>query len=160
MGIPYNTLRDHFKKAQGLMAPPRRTVFDYPMAEYKGDGSTEVDPVPISSSSSQVEPQEVAPTFNPFDVRRRGRKPALPRLIEYQLKVFLREMTANGLIVDRTQLKQVAYKIASELHLVEFKATDMWLQAFQVIPSFPSRPSLISLTTGSSFSLCCAQWWK
>jgi hypothetical protein len=130
MGIPYNTLRDHFKKAQGLMAPPRRTVFDYPMAEYKGgDSPQEIDPVPISPT---VEQQEAPTSFNPFDVRRRGRKPALPRLIEHQLKVFLKEMAANNLVVDRTQLKQVAYKIANDLNLVEFKATDMWLQAFQV----------------------------
>lgn len=127
MGIPYNTLRDHFKKAQGLMAPPRRTVFDYPMAEYKG---TEIA---VAEAEPVVRPPEVEnPTFNPYDARRRGRKPALPRLIEYQLKAFIKEMGALGLVVDRTQLKQVAYKIASDLQLVEFKATDMWLQAFQV----------------------------
>jgi hypothetical protein len=123
MGIPYNTLRDHFKKAQGLMAPPRRTVFDYPMAEYKGAEVLEEHP---------VEPEPEPPAY---DIRRRGRKPALPRLIEYQLKVFIKEMAALGLIVDRTQLKQVAYKIATDLNLVEFKATDMWLQAFQVCPN-------------------------
>jgi hypothetical protein len=128
MGIPYNTLRDHFKKAQGLMAPPRRTVFDYPMAEYKGTETLEELPV------EPVEAETPAPAT--YDVRRRGRKPALPRLIEYQLKVFIKEMCALGLVVDRTQLKQVAYKIATDLHLVEFKATDMWLQAFQVCPSF------------------------
>lgn len=126
MGIPYNTLRDHFKKAQGLMAPPRRTVFDYPMAEYKGgDVIHEIDAgsVPIDCDLT---------TFNPYDTRRRGRKPALPRLIEHQLKVFIKEMGNIGLTVDRTQLKQAAYKIATDLNLVEFKATDMWLQAFQV----------------------------
>jgi hypothetical protein len=106
MGIPYNTLRDHFKKAQGLMAPPRRTTFDYPMVEYKG-------PLQAPENRPPVEAANPGPAdltdFNPYDFRRRGRKPSLPRLIEYQLRVFVREMGNIGLVVDRTQLKQVLF---------------------------------------------------
>ena len=131
------------------MAPPRRTVFDYPMAEYKG--AEVLEEIPLESGAVET------PALATYDVRRRGRKPALPRLIEYQLKVFIKEMGALGLVVDRTQLKQVAYKIATDLHLVEFKATDMWLQAFQVLFIF----SLTFLFFLSSFSpdktqfVCC-----
>ena len=140
MGIPYNTLRDHFKKAQGLMAPPRRTVFDYPMAEYKGielndlEGGNNGGSIPIIDTviNHSHHSHSTSSSYNPHDTRRRGRKPALPKLIEYQLKVFIKEMGNVGLTIDRTQLKQVAYKIAIDLNLVEFKATDMWLQAFQV----------------------------
>ncbi len=97
--IPYNTLRDHYKKAQGLMAPPRRTTFNYPMAEYKG-------PHAFEHRLSTVIAADNAKPFV-YDVRKRGRKPALPKLIEAQLKTFVVKMNSIGLAVDRTQLKQV-----------------------------------------------------
>ena len=97
--IPYNTLRDHFKKSQGLMAPPRRTTFNYPMAEYKG-------PHAFEQRLHTVIAPEIAKPFV-YDIRKRGRKPALPKLIETQLKTFVVKMNSIGLAVDRTQLKQV-----------------------------------------------------
>jgi hypothetical protein len=97
--IPYNTLRDHYKKSQGLMAPPRRTSFNYPLAEYKG-------PTVYQQRLRTVIAPENAKPFV-YDIRKRGRKPALPKLIESQLKTFVVKMNAVGLAVDRTQLKQV-----------------------------------------------------
>lgn len=99
-GIPYNTLRDHFKKAQGLMAPPKRTSFNYPMADYKEPPTAEhrLQTVVTSDNSKPFV----------YDIRKRGRKPALPKLIESQLKTFVIKMNSIGLAVDRTQLKQVS----------------------------------------------------
>mmetsp|Transcript_21307 Transcript_21307/g.30838 ORF Transcript_21307/g.30838 Transcript_21307/m.30838 type:complete len:467 (+) Transcript_21307:58-1458(+) len=123
-GIPYNTLRDHYKKAQGLMPPPRRTQFEYPiLSEYTGP--------PLSCERKSRLPSRSCTSYAPFDSRRRGRKPVLPRLVEFMLKVFTTEMGKIDLPVDRTQLKQVAFKLASDLEYHDFKATDMWLQAFQ-----------------------------
>lgn len=101
--IPYNTLRDHYKKSQGLMAPPRRTTFNYPIAEFKGPTTYQ------QRLRTVIAPENAKPFV--YDIRKRGRKPALPQLIESQLKTFVIKMNSIGLAVDRTQLKQVWWEL-------------------------------------------------
>lgn len=131
-GIPYNTLRDHYialSRPQLMNSHSARPK----LVHMNGVSSSFVVIDTYSSISEKVQVlNHRFQTLRPVGSyrSRRGRKTALPKLVEQYLRIFITEMEKLELYVDKTQLKQVALKVASDVNIYDFKATDMWVQAF------------------------------
>jgi hypothetical protein len=141
-GIAYNTLRDHFKAISKARATATNATSSVNTSETPGSPYLVMEPRLTSDgivSHIQLERLRPVGCFKSH----RGRRTALPKFVEQFLRIFVSEMSRIGLDVDRTQFKQVALKVAYDLGIFDFKATDMWVHTFR------SRHQ-ITLSTGDT----------
>ena len=84
-GIPYNTLRDHYKKATSGDTPEPNDIAIMDAYDVPGESGGQ-----NGGAGSYLESS-----------KRRGRKPRLPKIAEYFLKTFAIEMEQINAPLDR-----------------------------------------------------------